>query len=468
MLPAVALLVAFVIAPGVYALILSFQTRHVSGGLLGTTSETVFAGTANYRNALGDGTLWSGLAHMLLMAAITIPLTIGFALLFALCLDSARAKLTRFTRLSIFLPYAVPGVIATLLWGFLYLPATSPIGGNHVNFFGQVMVFFSVGNVALWGAVGFNMVVMFTALRALPRDIYDAAKIDGCTEWQIAIHVKIPLLRPALLMCTPVHRARRAAALQRAEHVAATGQRHLHHLGAPDEDLHGRFRQLRHQPRRRHLGAVRGGGAGHLGDRLPPGGPALVGVVAVSTMAIGKAFTPRPGGAAAWLAANGDPDPRRGLLPVPGAVDPDRVHQIAQRTVRHQYLRARPRPRHRPQHRRPVQLLGRRVLAVDAQQRRIRADRRHPRCGGVGLLRLRAGEVPLPRRGALFNIILAGVLLPPIVLAIPQYLLLSKVGLSDSYAAVILPQLFNPYGIYLARIYANASVPDELPRSGPA
>ncbi|HEY4453309.1 MAG TPA: sugar ABC transporter permease [Pseudonocardiaceae bacterium] len=201
-LPAVALLVLFVIAPGVYALILSFQTRHVSGGLLGTSSETVFAGVDNYRNTLSDGTLWSGLAHMLLMAAITIPLTIGFALLFALCLDSARAKLTRFTRLSIFLPYAVPGVIATLLWGFLYLPATSPIGGNHVNFFGQVMVFFSVGNVALWGAVGFNMVVMFTALRALPREIYDAAKIDGCTEWQIAVHVKIPLLRPALLMCT--------------------------------------------------------------------------------------------------------------------------------------------------------------------------------------------------------------------------------------------------------------------------
>jgi multiple sugar transport system permease protein len=136
------------------------------------------------------------------MAVITIPLTIGLALLFALCLDAVRAKLTRFTRLSIFLPYAVPGVIATLLWGFLYLPATSPIGGNHINFFGQVMVFFSVGNVAVWGAVGFNMVVMFTALRALPRDIYDAAKIDGCTEWQIAIHVKIPLLRPALLMCT--------------------------------------------------------------------------------------------------------------------------------------------------------------------------------------------------------------------------------------------------------------------------
>lgn len=69
-------------------------------------------------------------------------------------------------------------------------------------------------------------------------------------------------------------------------------------------------------------------------------------------------------------------------------------------------------------------------------------------------------------RKLLFNAILAGVLLPQIVLAIPQYLLLSKIGLVDSYIGVILPQLFNPYGIYLCRIYAAASVPDSLLEAG--
>ena len=200
-LPAVALFALFIVAPGTYALVLSLQTRKVSGGLLGTTSEIVFAGLVNYRSALADSELWASALRMLALAAITIPTTVGFALLFALCLDTLRARLTRFTRLAIFLPYAVPGVIATLLWGFLYLPATSPIGGNDVDFFGQVTVFFSVGNVVLWGAVGFNMVVMFTALRALPPEIYAAARIDGCSEFQIAVHVKIPLLRPAISMC---------------------------------------------------------------------------------------------------------------------------------------------------------------------------------------------------------------------------------------------------------------------------
>jgi multiple sugar transport system permease protein len=69
-------------------------------------------------------------------------------------------------------------------------------------------------------------------------------------------------------------------------------------------------------------------------------------------------------------------------------------------------------------------------------------------------------------RTALFNVILAGVLLPQIVLAIPQYLLLSQVGLTDSYLGVILPQLFNPYGIYLCRIYAAAAVEESLLEAG--
>lgn len=65
-------------------------------------------------------------------------------------------------------------------------------------------------------------------------------------------------------------------------------------------------------------------------------------------------------------------------------------------------------------------------------------------------------------RGAVFNILLAGVLVPGITLAIPQYLLLAKVGLTDSYLSVLLPSIISPYGIYLARIYAAAAVPDSL------
>jgi multiple sugar transport system permease protein len=65
-------------------------------------------------------------------------------------------------------------------------------------------------------------------------------------------------------------------------------------------------------------------------------------------------------------------------------------------------------------------------------------------------------------RSALFNLLLAGVLVPAVVLAVPQYLLLAKVGLTDTYWSVLLPSILSPYGIYLARIYAMAAVPDEV------
>jgi multiple sugar transport system permease protein len=62
----------------------------------------------------------------------------------------------------------------------------------------------------------------------------------------------------------------------------------------------------------------------------------------------------------------------------------------------------------------------------------------------------------------LFNVLLAGVIVPPVVLALPQYLLMAKVGLSGSYWSVLLPSILSPYGIYLARIYAMSAVPNEI------
>jgi multiple sugar transport system permease protein len=69
-------------------------------------------------------------------------------------------------------------------------------------------------------------------------------------------------------------------------------------------------------------------------------------------------------------------------------------------------------------------------------------------------------------REALFNVLLAGVLMPPVILAIPQYLLLAKADLTDSYLSVLLPQILSPYGVYLARIYAGAAVPADVVEAG--
>ncbi|WP_329115359.1 carbohydrate ABC transporter permease [Streptomyces sp. NBC_01465] len=72
------------------------------------------------------------------------------------------------------------------------------------------------------------------------------------------------------------------------------------------------------------------------------------------------------------------------------------------------------------------------------------------------------GRFAFRGREFVFKLILAGVLVPGIVLAVPQYLLMSKMGLADSYWSMLLPSILSPYGVYLVRIYASAAVPAEL------
>jgi multiple sugar transport system permease protein len=206
--PAVILFVLFLVLPIGYAAYLSLQKIQVSGlGLGRGARQEVFAGLANYRAAVTDGDLWSGALRVLAYGGLLLPVMLGLALLFALLLDSSRSGLRRVSRISIFLPYAVPAVLGSMLWGFLYLPAMSPL--NHVlarlglpepNLLGTDTVFFSVVNIALWGGVGFNMIVLYTALRAIPRELYESARIDGCTEIQLALRIKVPLLLPAIIM----------------------------------------------------------------------------------------------------------------------------------------------------------------------------------------------------------------------------------------------------------------------------
>jgi len=206
--PAVILFVLFLLLPIAYTGYLSLRKIQVTGlGLGSGARREVFAGLENYQIALADPELWRGALRVLLYGGILVPAMLGLALLFALLLDSPRVGGRRFSRISIFLPYAVPAVIATLLWGFLYLPRVSPfqyalreLGLGPVNLMSPTTIYGALINIALWGGVGFNMIVMYTALRAVPSELYDSARIDGATEAQIALRIKIPMITPALIM----------------------------------------------------------------------------------------------------------------------------------------------------------------------------------------------------------------------------------------------------------------------------
>ena len=206
--PAVALFVLTILIPIGYTLYLSLEKTQVSGlGLGAGGRKQVFAGLSNYASGLTDPAFLSSLVRVLVYSLILVPVMLGLALLFALLIDARRVKFQRFSRLSIFLPYAVPTVIGSLLWGFLYLPTVSPfpailsrLGLSMPNLFATHTVLFSVANIGVWGGIGFNMIVMYTALRAVPTELYEAAWIDGASQVQIALRIKIPMIAPALVL----------------------------------------------------------------------------------------------------------------------------------------------------------------------------------------------------------------------------------------------------------------------------
>ena len=206
--PAVVLYALMLLIPIGYTVYLSVQKSQVSGLGLGLGARRqVFAGLSNYATALKDAAFLSSVVRVVIYSAILVPVMLGLALLFALLIDARRVRFQRFARLSIFLPYAVPTVVASLLWGFLYLPTVSPfpemlakIGLSMPNLFATHVVLLSVANIGVWGGTGFNMIVIYTALRAVPSELYEAARIDGASQLQIALRIKIPMIAPALVL----------------------------------------------------------------------------------------------------------------------------------------------------------------------------------------------------------------------------------------------------------------------------
>ncbi|WP_018090187.1 ABC transporter permease subunit [Streptomyces sp. FxanaC1] len=206
-LPFFALFALCFLAPIGYALHQSLFTTERTGPLgLGGQEREVFAGLANYAQALSDDRFLTGFGRVLAFGAVQIPLMIVLATALALLLESASARAVPFFRSAFFLPYGVPGVIASILWGFLYVPGISPLVkiagsmGWDLDFLSRGTVLWSLANIVTWQFTGYNMLVLIAQLKAVPGELYEAARIDGANAWQVARHLKIPLIRPALVL----------------------------------------------------------------------------------------------------------------------------------------------------------------------------------------------------------------------------------------------------------------------------
>ena len=184
-----------------YAAYLSLFKDQLVGG-------TVFAGLANYTRALTDPQLLHGVLRVALFFLIQVPIMLLISLVAALAIDSGLLRAARLFRLGIFVPYAVPSVVAALMWGYLYGPDFGPLaqlgdrlGFTAPNLLSDGIMLSSLGNVVTWEFAGYNMIILYAALRTVPAERYEAAEVDGAGPWRTAWYIKIPALRPALLLC---------------------------------------------------------------------------------------------------------------------------------------------------------------------------------------------------------------------------------------------------------------------------
>jgi multiple sugar transport system permease protein len=191
---------AFLVAPLVFALYLSLFQNQLIGG-------TRFVLFDNYVKAFTDANFLDGVWFVIRFSLVLIPVQMAISLAVALILDLVTGVFARFSRLMVFLPYAIPAVIGALMWGFLYSKSFGPLaeifgafGMAGPDFLSRDLIFFGLLNIVTWQWAGYYMIILYAALQGIDPTLYEAARIDGASQWQIVWRIKIPLIAPALVL----------------------------------------------------------------------------------------------------------------------------------------------------------------------------------------------------------------------------------------------------------------------------
>ena len=199
-LPFIVVFFMFLVVPLIYALYTSFFTTRLIGG-------TVFSGLANYTEALTAGAFWTGMGRTILFAAIQVPIMLIIAAFFATMFDLGVARFGTFFRTIFFLPFAVPAVVATSMWGSMLQTSVgvfprifADLGLPNPNFFGPGHLLGVIVVIAIWEWTGLTIIILYTALRSVPRDVVESAVVDGAKLSRIVTRIKLPIIRPAIIL----------------------------------------------------------------------------------------------------------------------------------------------------------------------------------------------------------------------------------------------------------------------------
>jgi len=167
--------------------------------------EMFWLGTENYERLLGDGLFWKALRNTALYTLITVPLAITVALLFAVALNSKLRGMAIY-RSAFFYPVMIPSVAAGMVWVFLYAPGYGPVNASlamlglpQIDWLnGSMTALPAIMLMSIWKYSGYFMLILLAALKLVPSDLYEAARLDGVSGWHQLLHITVPLIAPTL------------------------------------------------------------------------------------------------------------------------------------------------------------------------------------------------------------------------------------------------------------------------------
>lgn len=199
--PAAALIVVFLLAPLVCVALLSLTDYQLGANTLR------LVGLQNYNEMFGDRVFRRSLENTLIYVAVVVPVSVGLGLGAALLIE-AGASLRAFYRTVFFLPVMATLIAMAIVWEFALHPTLGFVNLTlkSVGFAGldwlqdRRVVLYTLAGIGIWQSVGFNMVLFMAGLQGIPKDLYEAAAVDGVSSaWERFRTVTWPMLGPVSL-----------------------------------------------------------------------------------------------------------------------------------------------------------------------------------------------------------------------------------------------------------------------------
>lgn len=204
-LPSVVLILVFFFGPVLYGLWLSLTDFDLYA--IADPSSARFVGVGNYGNALASPEFWNALKVTLWYALVGAPVSVAVSLAAALLVDSHLTRWKPFFRAVYFAPVVTTLVAVAIVWRYLYQPQYGLVnellarfGIPRVDWLGDPhWALPAILVLAVWKNFGYNLLIFVAGLQAVPRELHEAAQLDGASGWQRFRHVTLPELAPVML-----------------------------------------------------------------------------------------------------------------------------------------------------------------------------------------------------------------------------------------------------------------------------